>query len=360
MSITPFTGVPGGAITGTAYSAPANIELAKVPASSPAPTWFPLDQPDIPRQRFAQRRVLDPEISPALYPAPPPQPTTPVYLFAPEQKRAPVPIRRDTPLLDMPLKALDRPEIGWLPGPVPRRPEIPKKIWPPGPELPAALLAPFVPPPKPVKGGVGQPLFPPLQAPYDFQRARKAISTLSEMMNNLMEAGYIKRISYSPVAWEISTGTGVFSFNGRTGAITLLTSDVTPLLPPAATTFYQSSLLASGSAVSLTTATPATVTSLSLAAGEWDVTGVIDYVLTGATATAFKSGSNTVAATFGSQDTFVNIPLATTTLSDTFGHVLPTTRFVLSLASTIYLVAQATFSAGTVAAYGTLRARKMA
>lgn len=122
---------------------------------------------------------------------------------------------------------------------------------------------------------------------------------------------------------------------------------------------YVESVIASGSAVSLTDTTAKTVTSISLTAGDWDVTGVVDYVLTGATATHFKSGSSSTSATFGAQDTFVDLPLITTTLSDTLGHIIPTTRFSLASTTTVYLVGQATFSAGTVDAYGTIRARRM-
>lgn len=122
---------------------------------------------------------------------------------------------------------------------------------------------------------------------------------------------------------------------------------------------YATGTLASGSATGLTTATPKNVTSVSLTAGDWDVTGVIDYVLGAATCTHFKSGSSSTSATFGGQDSFADMPLITTLLSDTFGHVLPTQRFSLSATTTVYLVAQATFSAGTVDAYGTIRARRV-
>ena len=87
--------------------------------------------------------------------------------------------------------------------------------------------------------------------------------------------------------------------------------------------------------------------------------GVVDYALSGATTSDFQSGASATAATFGAQDTSVNLPLIATALSDTFGQAVPTTRFSLSLTSTVYLIAEATFSAGAVSAYGTLRARKM-
>lgn len=122
---------------------------------------------------------------------------------------------------------------------------------------------------------------------------------------------------------------------------------------------YIEGVLASGSATGLTTATAKNVTSISLTAGDWDVTGVVDYVLTAATATDFKSGSSSTSATFGGQDSSVNMPLIVTLLSDTYGQMIPVQRFSLASTTTVYLVAQATFSAGTVDAYGTIRARRV-
>lgn len=121
---------------------------------------------------------------------------------------------------------------------------------------------------------------------------------------------------------------------------------------------FSTAQLVSGSAVSLTTATPTNITSLSLTAGDWQCWGVVDYVATGATTTAFKSGLSSTSATFGGQDTFQNMPLIATALSDTFGHSVAPVRFSLSATTTVYLIGQATFSVGTGAGYGTLNCRR--
>lgn len=117
--------------------------------------------------------------------------------------------------------------------------------------------------------------------------------------------------------------------------------------------------LSSGAPTSLSNGTAKNVTSMSLTAGDWDVTGVVDYVLAGTTSTKFQAGSSSTSATFGAQDTSVNVPLILTTVTDTYSQIIPTTRFSLASTTTVYLVAQATFSAGTVDAYGTIRARRM-
>jgi hypothetical protein len=122
---------------------------------------------------------------------------------------------------------------------------------------------------------------------------------------------------------------------------------------------YVASNIVIGIAVSLTTATPANVTSISLTAGDWDVEGIVNYSMTGATATRFQSGSHSTSATFGADNTHASIPLTTTTLTDVLGQNIPVQRFSLSGTTTVYLVAQSTFSVGTVAAYGLIRARRV-
>jgi hypothetical protein len=163
-----------------------------------------------------------------------------------------------------------------------------------------------------------------------------------------------------------SDGTPQYNTNGSTGWAAILPA--AGQVPGTATNDNASAgnvgeiisgVLTSGSAVSLTNATPANITSISLTAGDWDINGVIDYVPTGATTSDFISGSSSTSATFGGQDTSVGLPLVSTALSTTLGHPIPTTRFSLSTTTTIYLVGQANFSVGTAAAYGTIRARRM-
>lgn len=136
----------------------------------------------------------------------------------------------------------------------------------------------------------------------------------------------------------------------------------TTVLSNASIGAFLSTVIASGSAVSLSTTTPTNIGSLTLTPGDWDITGVVDYVTTGASTLDFKSGVSAASSAFGPQDSFVNMPLITTLLSDTFGHVLPTWRLDnrTSTGTTIFLVGQANFSVGAAAAYGTIRARKCA
>jgi len=120
------------------------------------------------------------------------------------------------------------------------------------------------------------------------------------------------------------------------------------------------STIAVGSAVSLTTATPANITSLPLTAGAWEIRAVPDANLGAATITDFQAGISPTTATFGAQDTSIKTPLALTAHTDAYGFPCPTVIVNLAAPTTYYLVASATFSAGAVGGFGTLEARRIA
>ena len=122
------------------------------------------------------------------------------------------------------------------------------------------------------------------------------------------------------------------------------------------------STIAVGSAVSLTTGTSATVTSISLPAGEWYVNGQVDYRSGASTSiTILTQGISTTAATLGAQDTFSrNVSAAfVPTASNDVGLPMRGQLFTLTTTTTIYLVANATFTVSTLSAYGTIEARRI-
>lgn len=124
--------------------------------------------------------------------------------------------------------------------------------------------------------------------------------------------------------------------------------------------------VASGSPVALSTATGANVTSISLTAGDWDVSGTVNFALTGVTGTLFQAAISLTSATLSTQpggsglgtDPLIIVPLITTTLSATYSCSIPPVRISLAATTTVYLVAQETFSVGASAAFGTIRARR--
>lgn len=121
---------------------------------------------------------------------------------------------------------------------------------------------------------------------------------------------------------------------------------------------YGTSFVVVGSPVSLTTATPANVTSVSLTAGDWDVSANVNFTLSSATATMFEAGLSSTTATLPTDGSECYSGVVTTLLSETNGIAVSRKRFSLSTTTTVYLVAQSTFSAGTEGAYGGITYRR--
>jgi hypothetical protein len=117
----------------------------------------------------------------------------------------------------------------------------------------------------------------------------------------------------------------------------------------------------SSTPVSLTTATAATVASISLTAGDWDVwaTECLN-VGAGATPSAWTASINTTPAVQatppGAGAYFVNV--TGFVVAQPQCEVVGYTRASLSATTTEYLVATSSFAGGTVSAYGYLAARR--
>jgi hypothetical protein len=124
---------------------------------------------------------------------------------------------------------------------------------------------------------------------------------------------------------------------------------------------YISAEVASGSAISLTSPNAADVTSISLTAGDWDVSGNVGYLAAGGTVVTIRRAAiHTVSAT---------IPTAPNGGAFHFWQgsvtglnaVLPTgtMRLSLSATTTVYLSASSTFTTSTQTAYGFIGARRV-
>ena len=136
---------------------------------------------------------------------------------------------------------------------------------------------------------------------------------------------------------------------GQSGAAAVTAGQVGELL---------SSLIPTGSKISLTTATPANVTSLTLTPGDWDVWGNINLVAASATVTALTGGINTTSATVPTDGTEIFSGQQATTTSFNGMMSAPQKPVRIIVNTPIYLVASATFSAGTIQAYGAFYARR--
>lgn len=122
-----------------------------------------------------------------------------------------------------------------------------------------------------------------------------------------------------------------------------------------------------GSAVSLTTATTANMTSITLTPGDWDINCQVNFNITGGTVTDVRMGPSPTSATIATQpaqgvvgtDALVVSPLglAGATGVYTLGNI--DVRVSTASTVTIFATTLANFSVGTVSVYGTIRARRV-
>jgi hypothetical protein len=121
---------------------------------------------------------------------------------------------------------------------------------------------------------------------------------------------------------------------------------------------YVSSTVAYVSRVTITTDTSANLTSISLSAGDWDVTGVVQYEITGGGSTTYRIASISQTSATDSANAW-ELAQCSITSSSYESVVVPVVRVSLSSTTTIYCVAKATFASGTCKVYGGLRARRV-
>lgn len=170
------------------------------------------------------------------------------------------------------------------------------------------------------------------------------------------------------------TGTGAISysnliFSGSSTGLSMSTQTPLPTGPgnfrglvtgtPGAGFIGQQirSAISSASSVSITNNTQTNITSISLTAGIWDVTGIVMY--TGSLTGTFSGASiNTVSATLGTiGDNYITIPLVSTAID--LGIVVPPYRISLTSTTTVYLIGYCSFSSGTCQAYGRISATRV-
>lgn len=119
---------------------------------------------------------------------------------------------------------------------------------------------------------------------------------------------------------------------------------------------------ATGAGVALTTATPANMVSMSLGAGDWDVSTVIQFTGNASTTVLYAEASvNTTSATpLNANTTYMaNVTYFGTINGSGFGVVSGTSRFSLSTTTTVFAVAKANFGVSTMSSAGILRARRV-
>ena len=116
-----------------------------------------------------------------------------------------------------------------------------------------------------------------------------------------------------------------------------------------------------GSAVSVTTATVTNITSISLTAGIWDVSGIVSYLMNAATtSTEVRAGistsSSTMGANFGDDKIINSYPSG---IYENQSLSIPSLRVTLTSTTTYYLNAYSVFAVNACDAYGRISATRV-
>lgn len=195
----------------------------------------------------------------------------------------------------------------------------------------------------------------------DTGEADDGSGVVTAMAQDLLENGAGSLIgSALPGGLYIDTATGSLYRNTGTRAA--------PVWSRTVIGEFRSTTVAVGAAVSHTTNVAVNVCSLVLPAGEWDVSATVDRDLEGTTATRYAAGISLTTGTMPSQvggsglgtdPAVVQFATFGTEVTGTYATVIPPVRVVLTEEDTLFLVVQDIFSAGTVGAFGTIRARRV-
>jgi hypothetical protein len=117
-------------------------------------------------------------------------------------------------------------------------------------------------------------------------------------------------------------------------------------------------ITATGTNVALTSGTPTNVTSIILTAGDWDVFAGFAFAgASSAVSTVQSCGISTTSATFSGAGTYAGIGWSTSA-NGGFAGAVPTQVINVTTNTTVYLVAQANYSPGSVSVTGTITARR--
>lgn len=109
----------------------------------------------------------------------------------------------------------------------------------------------------------------------------------------------------------------------------------------------------------LTTDISANQASISLTAGDWDVSGFLAIGFTGATGSTRGASISTTSASPATDGVGYANTAAFSAFSGFEANAVPQRRIKITSTTTVYLVASATFSGGSVSASGQLAARRV-
>ncbi|XLV70301.1 hypothetical protein ACKZDW_04315 (plasmid) [Ralstonia syzygii subsp. celebesensis] len=115
----------------------------------------------------------------------------------------------------------------------------------------------------------------------------------------------------------------------------------------------------STSGTSLTSSTSANCTSISLTAGDWDVSGTVFFSPAGSTTiSSINAGVSTTSGTLPAQSGLASL-YATLTTGNGQSMMAPISRVSIASTTTVYMVGQSTFGTSTMTCNGFIRARRV-
>lgn len=162
---------------------------------------------------------------------------------------------------------------------------------------------------------------------------------------------------------QISTASNTQTLTGKSIASSQLTGTATNDSASAGVLGeYISSTVASGSAVSLTSPTAATITSITLTAGDWDVSGMCAFTpgaTTSITQVVCNYSLTTNTLELSNNERFSILSYGAMVPVNAIAFPGPRARFSVSGSTTVYLVGRGIFTVSTLAAYGTITARRV-
>ncbi|HWY36815.1 MAG TPA: hypothetical protein VNX68_19370, partial [Nitrosopumilaceae archaeon] len=165
----------------------------------------------------------------------------------------------------------------------------------------------------------------------------------------------------SPILQGIGSDTNVIlSLRGQgTGGVQVQGTGTNNSAPAGYVGEFISSVIASGSPVTMTNATATNVTSISLTAGDWDVWGNMSWVSTGTGPSAIACWVSSTSATVPDLSLYTGLFFAATTvISAATGVNAAKLRFSLSSTTTIYLTGYTANVSGTSTVCGGIYARR--
>lgn len=199
-----------------------------------------------------------------------------------------------------------------------------------------------------------------------FTVAQLAISDISGLAaggNTFLSTGTSANLA-AMLTDETGTGAAVFGTSPNITAPNIIGTVAAGNAAAGSVGEYISSIIASGSAVSMTTATGVNVTSISLTAGDWDVWALTFFItaattnitqlissISNTTGTVSILGDRAGITTYGSAGTVPGVAHC--------GVPMIQTRINVSTTTTIFLVGQPSFTVSTLTAWGSLQARRV-